>query len=349
MLRPACTLMSIALLASASSVAHAAVTPPFSAVYVFGDSLSDGGNNYLTAPFLGTSAIVPDATFTPSLPYTPSAGYTNTPTFSNGPVWVPTFAAGLGLASFGAASRAGGGDFAYGGARMTIDGVSPAPLPPNFPFSLQTQLNAYLGGNTVSATALYVIAGGGNDARAVGVQVAGGAPLVPTTLAAAAVFATEAATMVGTLKAAGANNIVVWNVPNVGKAPGVGVGGVGGVGQGAAGASFIASTFNSYLGAALAGSGVTIFNIYGLIDSIVASPVTADWSFSNVTLACGFAGNGCNASTALFWDGIHPTAYAQTILAQQMLAAVPEPAPALMLLAGIATLACMRRRATAAV
>lgn len=344
-LRSARTLISVALLTTAAAVAHATVTPPFTGVYVFGDSLSDAGNNYLTALPAGypTTASVPSAAFTPTLPYTSSGSYL--PTFSNGPVWVPTFAAGLGLASFGAASLAGGGDYAHGGARMTVEGASGPGLPANFPFSLATQLNTYLGSQTVSPTALYVVAGGGNDVRATGAQVAGGAPLVSTTLAAAADFATAAATMVGTLKSLGANNIVVWNVPDVGKAPGIGDGGVGGVGQDAAAASFIANTFNSYLNGALAGSGAQIFDVFGLINNIVANPVTTDWNFGNVTLSCGFAGNACDASSALFWDGIHPTAYAHTVLGQQMLAAVPEPGSMLLMALGIAGLLVARRRA----
>jgi outer membrane lipase/esterase len=310
----------------------------FTGLYVFGDSLSDSGNNNLQ--FGGLTGPAPTSgTFVPSLPYAASPPGAYRPTYSNGPTWVTSFAAGLGLSAFSQPSLIGGGNYAYGGARMFTDGASPAPLPPNFPASVQTQLNGYLASATVSPTALYVIAGGGNDVRDVGTAVAGGAPLGPTTAAAAAAYATSAAQMVFNLRAAGATNIIVWNVPDVGKTPSAG----SGVGPAAAAASFIAGAFNSALAQALAGSGATIFDVYGLIDNVVANP--ASYGMTNVTQACGFAGNGCNAATALFWDGIHPTAYAQGIVANAMLAAVPEPASVLMLSAGaLLVLARSRRR-----
>lgn len=331
--------VSALLVAAASAPALAGVVVPsaFTGLYVFGDSLSDGGNNFLT--FGGLTGPNPtSATFIPSLSYAPSH------TYSNGPVWVNSFASSLGLASFAAPSLAGGGNYAYGGARMSIDGTGVPPfIPAPFPASVQTQLNGYLGAGPASATALYVIAGGGNDVRDVGAAIAGGADPFTTTLAAAGSFATSAATMVGQLKAAGATNIVVWNIPDVGKSPAAG----SGVGPAADGASFIASTFNSFLSTALAGSGATIFDAFGLIDSVVANP--AAYGMSNVTLACGFAGNACDPATALFWDGIHPTAYTQTIVASAMLAAVavPEPSSMLMLSAGILLLVARSRRRAA--
>jgi len=318
--------------ASAPALAAVLVLPVFTGLYVFGDSLSDGGNNSLV--FGGLTGPNPGSpTFIPSLPYLPSN------TYSNGQVWVNSFAAFLGLSSFAAPSLAGGGNYAYGGARMSIDGSGAPPFAPApFPASVQTQLNGYLGGGPASATALYVIAGGGNDVRAVGRVIADGADPIETTLAAARSFATSAATMVGQLQAAGASNIVVWNVPDVGKTPTAG----SGVGLAAVGASSIASTFNSFLSGALAGTGAIIFDVFGLIGNVVNDP--AAYGMSNVTQACGFVGNGCDAATALFWDGIHPTAYAQTIVTGGMLAAVPEPATYLMFAVGVAGLLAWRRR-----
>lgn len=344
MLSPIFARRVTAAAAACAALCSGTAAQAYDSLFVFGDSLSDSGNNYFSAAFVGTTPVVPNATFVPSLPYTPSAGFTNPPDYSNGPVWVPAFAAGLGLAAYGLPSLVGGGDYAYGGARIVANGSSPSPpYPTGFPFSLQTQLSTYLGSKTVSANALYVIAGGGNDVRDTAAAVAGGAPLAATVAADASAFATAAATMVGTLKAAGAKNIVVWNTPDVGKTPAAG----SGVGVNAAGASFIAAAFNSALSLALAGTGATIFDTYSLIDSIVANPVSANWNFSNVTLACGYAANNCNPASALFWDGIHPTAYAHSVLAQQMLAvvAVPEPAPAALLPAGLAVLALRRRSA----
>lgn len=331
---------TLVLVAAVATVGVCGQAAAFTGLYVFGDSLSDSGNNNLQ--FGGLTGPAPTSgTFIPSLPYAASPAGAYRPTYSNGPTWVTSFAAGLGLSAFSGPSLAGGGNYAYGGARMSVDGVGAPPLiPAPFPASLQTQLNTYLSARPVSSTALYVIAGGGNDVRAVGDAVAANpANIVALTTAGATAFATSAAQMVGTLRGAGATNIVVWNVPNVGLTPSAGAG----VGPAAGAASFIAGAFNSALALGLAGSGAQIFDVFGLISGVVANP--ASFGMSNVTQACGFAGNGCNAGTALFWDGIHPTAYAQTLVANGMLAAVPEPASLLMLAVGICGLLAWRRRA----
>ena len=303
--------------------------PPFSALYVFGDSLSDSGNNRVS--FGGLTGPNPTSnTFIPTLPFAPSG------TYSNGPTWVTPFAIGLGLPGFAAPSLLGGGNYAYGGA-TTSPSTPPAPFPP----TLQAQLSTYRSGNTVSPTALYVIAGGGNDARAVATAVQGGANPLIAIPAGAQAYAAATAAMVGSLRAAGATNIVVWNVPDLGKTPAAGAG----LGPAAEGGTQIASIFNTFLSGALAGSGATIFDTFGRIGNFVANP--AAFGFTNVTQACGFAGNGCNASSALFWDGIHPTAFAQTLIANQMLAvvAIPEPASILLLGMGVLALLAWRRRA----
>ena len=207
---------------------------------------------------------------------------------------------------------------------------------------MQTQLNTYLTTRPVSSSALYVIAGGGNDVRAVAEAVAANpANIVALTTAGATAYATAAAQMVGTLRAAGAGNIVVWNVPNVGLSPAALAGGP----AAADAASFISGAFNSALSTALTGSGAQIFDLSGLVGSYVANP--AAFGFTNVTQACGFAGNGCNASTALFWDGIHPTAYAQGLVAGAMLTAVPEAGTVWMFMAGLLALGVMVKRRSA--
>ena len=329
-------------LAMAALSAHAVTVPPsaFSALYVFGDSLSDSGNNNLV--FGGQTGPAPSSgTFIPSLPYAASPPGAYRPTYSNGPTWVTSFAAGLGLSPFSAPSLAGGGNYAYGGARMTVDGTGVPPfIPAPFPASLQTQLNGYLAARPVSSTALYVIAGGGNDVRAVGDAVAANPTNIGAlTTAGATAFATSARQMVNTLRGAGAMNVVVWNVPDVGKSPAAGAG----VGPAAGAASFISGAFNTALSQSLVGSGAILFDVNALIGNILANQAT--FGMTNVTQACGFVGNSCNPSTALFWDGIHPTAYTQTIVGGAMLAAVPEPSSMLMLAVGICALVAWRRRA----
>jgi outer membrane lipase/esterase len=322
--------LTLATLAAAplAAQANAATTTAFSAAYLFGDSLSDGGNNALV--FGGLTGPNPTSpTFIASLPYAAAPG--NRPTYSNGPVWFNSFAAGLGLAGSAAPSRAGGGNYAFGGARTTVDGGGVPPfIPAPFPASVLTQLNSHLASTPISSTALYVIAGGGNDVRdTLDAVTADPANIVALTTAGATAYATATAQMVGTLRAGGASNIVVWNVPNVGLSPAALAGGPAASGA----ASFISGAYNSALSTALAGSGAQVFDLFGLVGSYVANP--AAFGFTNVTQACGFAGNGCDASTALFWDGIHPTAYAQSLVAGAMLTAVPEAGTVWMFMAGL--------------
>ena len=317
-------LLAVAVLSAISLQASA-----YSGAYVFGDSLSDGGNNRIALGGAGAGQVITGNSYIPTLPYASGV-------YSNGPVWFNAFALGLGLTQDVPPSLAGGHNYAYGGARTTTEGSADG-----FPPSLKTQLNGFLAsGMGVSPDAIYVIAGGGNDVRDVGAAVAGGADFNDTVSAAATAYATQTAMMVGQLRAAGAtaSNIVVWNVPNVGLAPASLAGGPLVAGA----ASFIAGAFNSALSTALAPSGVTSFDLFGLITGVVADP--GAFGLSNARDACGFVGNGCNPATALFWDGIHPTAAGQALVANAMLAAVPEPGAVWLFMAGLLTLGAVRLR-----
>ncbi len=323
----------VALLAASLS-GHAA---SFSSVYVFGDSLSDSGNNAALIGANGAQVITGDS-YIPSQPYGLGA-YTNANT------WVTAFTAGLGLASYGTASLAGGGNYAYGGATAATDGsllgyfppsattqLTGAPVSPTFP-------GGYLyGKSSVPASALFVIAIGGNDVRDVATAVAtGGSPGIIATQAAA--YATAVGNMVDALQAKGAARIVVWDTPDVGLTPAA----LSAPPGFAALSTNISQAFNAALVARMNGeAGVSIFDIAGITDNIVAHP--ADFGLANVTNACG-AIAGCNPATSLFWDGIHPTSAGQALIASAMLSAVPEPSSTLMLAAGIVGLMAWRRRA----
>lgn len=326
------------LLACIALVLIAANTPasaaPFSALYVFGDSLSDGGNNALV---IGTDAsqAISGNSYIPTYPY-------GSGTYSNGAVWVTPFAAGLGLSAWAAPSLAGGGDYAYGGARTATDG-SVAGFPP----SATTQLTGtgtgygrgYLEGlSSVPSTALYVIAIGGDDVRDAAEEAAFSATPALTIAAAATAYAGEVGGMVDALQAKGAARIVVWDTPDVGKAPAAVAAGA----SFAALASTVASSFNAALSTRLAGEpGVSIFSIFALTDKMVAHP--GDYDLTNATDACG-AISGCDPSTYLFWDGLHPTSAGHAVIAASMLAAVPEPSTLLMFGLGLATLLAWRCR-----
>ena len=53
-------------------------------------------------------------------------------------------------------------------------------------------------------------------------------------------------------------------------------------------------------------------NIDTLFDQILANP--AAFGFSNVVAACN-ATPGCNPNTFLYWDSLHPTTYADSLVA----------------------------------
>jgi phospholipase/lecithinase/hemolysin len=301
------------------AIAAAALLPlqagAFSNLVIFGDSLSDSGNN---ADVLGIGAhqVITGNSYIPTRPY--ASG-----TYSNGDVWATSFAAGLGLSAVN--SLAGGGNYAYGGA--VIGGNT------FFPPSLSKQLTIYLGSAPADAGGtLYVIAGGGNDARSVVSAIDGGADATSTINSAAATFAASIGSMVDTLQASGAQRIIVWDAPNIGVAPALAASGDSALG------TQVAAAMNVALAARLNGEqGVSSFDIFNLVAQGQSHGLV------NTTDACG-AIAGCDPSTYLFWDGLHPTSAGHQIIADAMLAAVPEPATGLMFGLGLAAMALCRRR-----
>ena len=313
-------LLSAGALALATLASLPAQAGPFSGLFVFGDSLSDNGNNAL-AIGINAAQTIPNNSYVPTFPYASGV-------YSNGPVWANYFAAMLGVPL--TPSLAGGGDYAFGGA--TTSGAG-------FPYSLSAQAGLYLSsrGNAASADALYVVAGGGNNARAALTAIAANPANAGVITAAAAIaYATDVGNIVDQLQAAGAQHIVVWDTPNLGGAPAVIAGG------GAALGSFIAGTMNAALGVRLAGeAGVTIFDVFGLSSMIAANP--AAFGFTNTTDACG-AILGAICSQYAYWDGIHPTTAAHLAIANAMAMAVPEPQTYALFSVGLVALALHTRR-----
>jgi outer membrane lipase/esterase len=323
-------LLAAATLAVASTGALA-----FSNVYIFGDSLSDSGNNGIVTGFpTGLPQSIPNDFFVPTVPFAPFG------TYSDGPVWATSFASALGLSAI--PSLAGGTNFAFGGARTLTDG----PNPGGFPFSATSQVGQFLASTSgvAPSSALYVVAIGGNDARAA-LESLGPNPSLPqivTTISNTAnQYAINVGNIVDSLQAAGAQNIIVWNAPNLGAAPAV-------LGQGAsvAGlATLLAQNMNDALAYRLSfETGVFTFDVFGLVNQVVANP--GAFGLTNVTNAC-VTGVCTDPSTYLFWDGIHPTAAGHQLIASQMVLvaqAIPEPGTWLMMALGLAGLLAWRRR-----
>ena len=279
----------------------------YTGLYVFGDSLSDTGN---VASLIGSNAgqVISGNGYIPSQPY--ASGQ-----FTNGDVWLKSFAEMIGLAPYAVAVRNGGANFAFGGARTSTDGVG---LPP----SLTAQAGLFLGstGGYAPGGALYVVAGGGNDARDALQAAATSADPFAVIAAAASAYAMNTGAIVDSLQAAGAKHIIVWDAPNLALAPAVNAQGAGATFLGGA----VSAAMNGALAARLTGeAGVSLFDLYGIQGLISANP--SAYGLSNVSDACGALAN-CDASSYLYWDGIHPTAAGHALLARQMLiSAVPEP------------------------
>jgi outer membrane lipase/esterase len=286
---------SIAFGLGASLLAMTALVQPaaaqqYSNLIVFGDSLSDAGR--LFALTGGAQPASP--------PYFQGR-------FSNGPVWVELLAPKLGFA-FNPAT-----DFAVGGAESGTGG----------PVGVSTQVNTLSATTPIAATSLVVHWAGAND------LLTRAATTPSATLIGQVV--TNNVTNISTLAARGAKTILVGNLPDLGRTP-------GGVASGS-GASLSALTqaYNASLVAQLPAietarnTRIVVLNTFGLITDVLNNPST--YGFANVTVPCitpagatGACATAAAANASLFFDPIHPTAAAHTMLANFAFATLDQDA-----------------------
>lgn len=313
----------------------------FSDTFFFGDSVSDTGNNaYLldhtvgrfTSDSLRTPVPIPSPDFVAGYPYANDR-------YSNGPVWAEYFAPRLGQSADPALR--GGTNYAFGGARM-------GPLGNILPPSVRDQVASYLvtHGERASRSALYVIEGGGNDARrAADIWIASGDP---TSIVSD--YVRDALTSIAALESAGARNILFWNVPDMGKTPEFLFQGP----DASAKATWISAAMNQALSDALKVFAPNVrrdlltFDVFGFMNRVFTDP--AAFGLTDVTSACAYS-IACIAdpSRALFWDGLHPTTAGHALLASAALASVnPEPEIYLLFGIGLAAIGWQRRRQLAA-
>jgi phospholipase/lecithinase/hemolysin len=313
--------------------ASPAMAGAYSALYAFGDSLSDVGN-----------AFVATGGQQPAPPYVDGR-------FSNGPIWVDDVTAALGLAPL-QPSLLGGTDYAVGGA---ITGTTPAASPG--PGDLPWQLGQFSAAHPAAdPAALYTLWAGGNDLLR---ALATGNPAIGfgTAMAAAA----NVAGTVSDLAALGARNLLVVDVPDLGVTPTARA-----LGPAAASdATLLSEIFDTDLKTDLQEVAATTPNLalhlldtFGPMDDIVNNPAT--YGFTDVTDACwtgdtyGYADPGslCAPTAAgqndyLFWDSMHPTAHGQALIAAEALEVLPEPGSVLLLASSMLGLGLLRRRGAA--
>ncbi|HBK06655.1 MAG TPA: hypothetical protein DDZ81_12430 [Acetobacteraceae bacterium] len=291
----------LGITAAPAFLASDAVTVPpggFSALYAFGDSLSDAGNiAYLTRGL------------EPAAPY-------NGGRFTSGDVWVQDLARDLGLPPV-KNSLQRGTDYAYGGAET---GANPqhTALPTDLPSQLlQFEFNTPL----PNPNALYTVWAGANDILGLA-----DSNLTPAQQQAGAQqAANNEVSMIKGLISHGAKNLVVLGVPDLSKTPS----GLAAPNTAATKAA-LAQDFNADLGAGLreimaAGTAkIDYIDTFGLLDAVIANP--APFGFTDVTQPLwtgnytdpnsgGLRAVGTAQAGYLFFDGLHPTAQTHFLLA----------------------------------
>ena len=288
---------------------------PFDQIFVFGDSLSDGGN---------LQVIAPD--FVPDPPYPDGQ-------FTNGDTWTTQ----IGLTP----SLQGGTNFAFGGAR-TVDN-SPADAIPD----LLAQIAAFTASpSTLGANPLGVIWIGGNDF--LDFQ---DIPL-PTEPQFAAFVGSVAGTIgtgVQQLVEAGFSDVVVFGQPSFGSLPQFSDDPASAAFANGASSllnSAIATTASG-LDAALPDADVEFFDLDTVFQDVLAS-LPEDTRQLQCIEALGVEGCLADTDGFLFFDDIHPVEDVHTILADafadEFLQPVPLPAGGALLLTGLAGFGVWARR-----
>lgn len=284
---------AVALAVSAPAIAQ------FQNVIVLGDSLSDAG--YYGARF----------------------------TVNPGLVWSQDFGLNYGVAV--TPSNVSGTDYAQGGARVALPSAATPPGAPQRP--LTTQIDELLKASPkLNPNAVYTVWIGANDLLQNLQEASAGAITSADAQANMSLAAAQTAGQLARLHAAGAEYIVVFNLPDVGKTPGGQASGP----VGAAAASALAGLFNTTLNGAVAGLGFHVIpvNIFRFFNEVLANP--ASFGFSNTSgVACTTSSAiTCTTSTLvapgadktyLFADAIHPTPTAHAIIAQVVESMITGP------------------------
>lgn len=316
-------LVAVAILACANGVR----AQDYDAVVVFGDSLSDSGNVAALVP------LVP-----------PGSSFTTNPD----PIW-PELVAGA-FGTFALPSAAQGTNFAVGGACVNPD----LPCLVNVPLigeirlpGIGEQIALHLGTRPDGAAdpnALYAILAGSNDLVDILEAAFMPVPGAPQVDVEASILETARhhARAIQRLQDAGARNIVVFSLPDLGLTP---------FAKDIPDPRFSATLtgfaqgYNAALGAGLGslGDGIVPIDAFGLFNEVVRDPAT--YGFTNIdgtacalpsedfnALVCGPEGSpslGTYApdtnNTYLFTDGKHPTGAGHRLVADAVTAALAAP------------------------
>jgi outer membrane lipase/esterase len=274
----------------------------FNKIVVFGDSLSDGG----AYTSLFRSLNLPGANQVQRFKFTTNPGN----------VWVENVAERLGLPLTPNALD-GGTNYAEGGARVTLPNPSSGGVAQT---AVSLQVDRYLSaGGTFDKHSIVTLLVGANDI------FQGGAAGIP---AAAQALAQQ----VSRLQQAGASNIVLVALPDIGSTPAFGYNMGGAANPGTQGAV----SFNTELKRQLqqaGGRSILLIDMFGLYTEVLANP--GAYGIQTVRgLACMVPSSGqCTpattvangAETYLFADGVHPTTAGHRILSDAAIAQLLAP------------------------
>ncbi len=299
--------LSLVAGAVAAALSAGPAAAQFSNFYFFGDSLTDAGS------------------YKPILP--PGTGlFTTNP----GPVWAQALGSRYGFTITPA--NQGGTDYAMGGARVTQTPGQPPVQPTASAMPIATQVQTQVG-KGIDPSATYLLWGGPNDIAVQADAYLRGQITQAQLQANIATTATQFAQQAAVLQNAGAQYIVMLNLPDIGRTP-------YGASQGpavAAQLSAISTFYNSTEQAtlnAIGGNQVRV-NIYSFLNEVLANP--AAYGFTNTT------GSACTndiiflctsstlvapnaAQTYLYADGYHPTTAGHAAVAQLVASMLEGPA-----------------------
>lgn len=297
-----------ALLASAVATACAApvASAQWSNFVFFGDSLTDAGS------------------YAPALP--PGTGrFTTNPDL----VWAQVLGARYGF-TIGPANQ-GSTDYAQGGARITLQPGFPNQAPTAAALPIATQVSQAIASG-IDSNAVYAMWGGANDIFVQLGLAQSGTITAAQAQAAVALAATQYVQQAAALQAAGAQNLIVFNLPDIGQSP-------TGRGAGPAGSAqltAITGLYNTTVQSGLnaLGGNVLRVDIFTLLNEILADP--GAFGFSNATTpACGTTASlvctpanlvAPNANqTYVFADGVHPTGGAHAVVASMVASLLEAP------------------------
>ncbi len=296
-----------------SAFCAAANAADYSRMYVFGDSLSDAGNVNNTQQ------------------------YNDGGRWSNGKVWNEYLAERLGMEVptnsknyiAGETPEAGNTNFAYGGA-MTSHGTTEAVIP-----SVRQQINGRNFGQQENVgfdrygvnfdeDDLVLLWGGANN-----FFFSGQTLIYEDFEGAGDRAARNMVDNIGLLIEKGAKNIVVINLPDIGKTPAYLYDE-----EGAANASLFTKSFNGRLADDMDSIkfdnpdvSITEVNAYGLFNSIMDDPLAYGfWDTTDQLIFALSIGTTVPADKYLFYDDVHPTTAGHKVIADAVYAAmIPEP------------------------